>query len=66
MLAAGRFGNRASPQGCPHTTCVVRDIRELFQNCHDLEKMDLEECVLVSGPPVPCRAAPQSLTNSQA
>lgn len=20
----------------------------LFQNCHDLEKMDLEECVLVS------------------
>lgn len=21
----------------------------LFQNCHDLEKMDLEECILVSG-----------------
>lgn len=29
------------------------DSCELLQNCHDLEKMDLEECILVSAPESP-------------
>lgn len=35
---------------------------ELLQNCHDLEKMDLEECILVSAPLTALQGALQPQT----
>ena len=37
--------------------------RELLQNCHDLEKMDLEECILVSAPLTALQGALQPRTD---
>lgn len=42
--------HRAGHQGRPHHGPTLRGAYGLFQNCHGLEKMDLEECILVSGP----------------
>lgn len=57
-------GTEQATSFAPTADCMWGMSYGLFQNCHDLEKMDLEECILVSGLLIALQGYPLVLTDN--